>query len=112
MYDSFCSYQAALLAEFDRLGEEYKFETVDGSAEAKLVFTQLQTKILRILESDSRKVFLPKLFSVPTEGVTRRTEETLIPAVGDGSTKDVNVMSRPTSTHGANGNSRFALPHK
>lgn len=112
MYDSFCSYQAALLAEFDRLGEEYKFETVDGSAEAKLVFTQLQAKVLRILESDSRRVFLPKLSSVSTEGVTRRIAETLIPAVGDGPTKDVNVVSRSASTHGANGNGRSALQHK
>ena len=32
MYDSFCNYQAALLAEFDRLSAEFKFETVDASA--------------------------------------------------------------------------------
>src|SRR6267378_5517376 len=37
MYDSFCNYQAALLTEFDQLGEEYRFETVDASADAATV---------------------------------------------------------------------------
>src|ERR1700685_536632 len=38
MYDSFCNYQAALLAEFDRLSEEFKFETVDAAADSGSVF--------------------------------------------------------------------------
>src|ERR1700757_2115214 len=32
MYESFSHYQRALLAEFDRLSEQYKFETIDASA--------------------------------------------------------------------------------
>src|SRR6202795_1740410 len=44
MYDSFCNYQAALLAEFDRLSEEFKFETVDASADSGRVFSQLKVK--------------------------------------------------------------------
>jgi dTMP kinase len=50
MYDSFCNYQAALLAEFDRLSAEYKFETIDASADVPAVFAQLKTKILNVLD--------------------------------------------------------------
>jgi len=71
MYDSFCSYQAALLAEFDRLSEEYKFETVDASAESKAVCGHLKSRILRLLEEDSRKTFLTKL-SLGPAGVEAR----------------------------------------
>src|SRR5580693_4944682 len=58
MYDSFCNYQTALLAEFDRLSEEYKFETVDASADVRSVFSQLKVKILGLLENDSRKQYI------------------------------------------------------
>src|SRR5450755_2590228 len=61
MYDSFCNYQAALLAEFDRLSEEFKFETVDASADSRSVFSQLKVKILALLESDSQKAFVSML---------------------------------------------------
>lgn len=50
MYDSFCSYQAALLKEFDQLGEEYKFEIVDASAEANDICDRLKKRILGILK--------------------------------------------------------------
>jgi hypothetical protein len=50
MYDSFCNYQAALLAEFERLGEEYKFEALDASADADTVCAHLKKRILSILE--------------------------------------------------------------
>jgi hypothetical protein len=50
MYDSFCNYQAALLAEFDRLSAEYKFETIDASADVQSVFAQLKSKILNVLD--------------------------------------------------------------
>src|SRR6202035_5375862 len=39
MYESFRNYQRALLAEFDRLSEQYKFETVDASADPNTVFS-------------------------------------------------------------------------
>ena len=35
MYESFCNYQKALLAEFDRLSVQYGFETIDASSDAK-----------------------------------------------------------------------------
>ena len=53
MYDSFCAYQKALLTEFDRLREEFRFETVDASMEPGAVFSQLRVKILSLLEADS-----------------------------------------------------------
>jgi dTMP kinase len=109
MYDSFCSYQAALLAEFDRLSEEYKFETVDASAEAKIVFGQLQVKVLRILESDSRNVFLSRMQSTSTEGVTRRFEEKPIPSGDERSAEDLNLAHAPIA---ARGNGRIALQQK
>jgi dTMP kinase len=58
MYESFCNYQRALLAEFDRLSTEYKFETVEASADAKLVFSLLKPRILEVLERGSPRVRL------------------------------------------------------
>ena len=55
MFESFRSYQSALLAEFDRLSVEFSFETVDASADAKVVFAQLQAKIQAVLDGDSRR---------------------------------------------------------
>jgi dTMP kinase len=50
IYEGFCSYQAKLLAEFDRLAEEYQFEIVDASAHAESVCAHLKGKILKIVE--------------------------------------------------------------
>jgi dTMP kinase len=50
IYEGFCSYQATLLAEFDRLAEEYKFEIVDASADARTVCAHLKKKILEIID--------------------------------------------------------------
>lgn len=50
LYEGFCSYQAALLEEFDRLAEEYRFEIVDASADADAVCDLLKDKILAIVE--------------------------------------------------------------
>jgi dTMP kinase len=58
MYESFRSYQSALLAEFDKLSVEFSFDTVDASADAKIVFAQLQSKIQRVLDGDSRREYL------------------------------------------------------
>jgi dTMP kinase len=53
MYESFCNYQTVLLAEFDRLGVQYGFETIDASADAKVVFSQLRRRVSSVLESGS-----------------------------------------------------------
>jgi dTMP kinase len=60
MYESFRAYQAALLAEFERLGTEYNFQIIDASAEPRVVFAQLKAKILNILGTDSRAAYLAK----------------------------------------------------
>ena len=60
MYESFRNYQAALLAEFDRLSAEFNFEIVDASGDVEIVFAQLKSKIQRILESNSRAAYIPK----------------------------------------------------
>ncbi len=57
MFESFRSYQAALLAEFDKLSVEFNFETLDASADAKVVFAQLQAKVQRVLDGDSRQQY-------------------------------------------------------
>jgi dTMP kinase len=60
MYESFRAYQAALLAEFERLGTEYNFQIIDASAEPRVVFAQLKAKVLSLLERDSRSNYLAK----------------------------------------------------
>lgn len=55
VYESFCAYQSALLAEFERLSAEYRFDIVDATLDEKRVFGQLQTGIQRVLETDSRE---------------------------------------------------------
>lgn len=63
MYDSFCSYQAALLTEFDRMSSEFNFEMVDASPDAKTVCEHLKKNILQLLERDSRKSFVARLYA-------------------------------------------------
>ena len=60
MYESFLKYQTALLAEFDRLAEEYKFEVVDASSTVHATFRRLQRKIHRIIDGGAPE----PLFSV------------------------------------------------
>ena len=62
MYDSFCNYQAALLAEFDRLSSEFNFQMVDAARDAKTVCERLKENILQLLEKDSRKSFMAKVY--------------------------------------------------
>jgi dTMP kinase len=61
MYDSFCSYQAALLTEFDRMSAEFNFEMVDASPDGKTVCEHLKKNILQLLERDSRKSYVARL---------------------------------------------------
>jgi dTMP kinase len=79
MYDSFCSYQSALLAEFDRLSDEYKFETVDASADAHTVCELLKKRILGILEPAPEKSLLFKSQPDLLESFTQRILNNLIP---------------------------------
>jgi dTMP kinase len=67
MYEGFCNYQTALLAEFDRLSIEYGFERVEASREPKMVFSVLKDRILNLLEGSQK----PRL-SRPAEEQTGR----------------------------------------
>ena len=63
MYDSFCSYQGALLSEFDRMSSEFNFEMVDASPDSQTVCEHLKKNILQLLdrirESPTSRVFTP-----------------------------------------------------
>jgi dTMP kinase len=75
MYDSFCSYQAALLAEFDRLSAEYGFEVVDATSGIETVFAQLKAKVLHILERDTRAEFISRQIRDLRDWASRRMEK-------------------------------------
>jgi dTMP kinase len=75
MYDSFCSYQAALLAEFDRLSVEYGFEVVDAAGDVRTVFAQLKAKVLRVLERDTRQEFIARQVPDLRDWAARRLEK-------------------------------------
>lgn len=95
MYESFRAYQAALLAEFDRLSMEYHFETVDASAEVKTVFAHLRSGILRVLEADSRRTHAPEPPSYLAPGLTRARKDLFMPALGVGSGPNREMALRP-----------------
>lgn len=58
MYESFCKYQTALMAQFDRLTQEYGFEAVDGSERIEAVFQSLRTGIRRVLQQEQPRAAL------------------------------------------------------
>jgi dTMP kinase len=115
MYESFCNYQAALLAEFDRLSEEFKFETVDASADARSVFSQLKVNILALLANDSRKQFLSMLTMRANGGIMPKSEEDAIAAAArkHSVTRDLELVSQPFAVHtpNGNGNGHGAIEH-
>ena len=115
MYESFCNYQAALLAEFDRLSEEFKFETVDASADARTVFSQLKVKILALLENDSRKQFVSMLAMRANGAIIPKSEEDAIAAAArkHSITRDLELVSQPFAVHtpSGNGNGHGAIEH-
>jgi hypothetical protein len=80
MYDSFRNYQTALLNEFDRLSTEYKFDTIDASMDPTAVFAELKAKVLDILEGDSRKAYISKLYDRSAPNPAQRIEPALVAA--------------------------------
>ena len=110
MYDSFCAYQAALLVEFDRLSEEFKFETVDASTESRRVFSHLKIKILSLLETDSSAALLSVLATGAHAGALR---EARLPCTTEKSADavDFDWAERPvaTRTGHSNGNIHGAV---
>ena len=55
MYESFRKYQSALLARFDELAQEYRFEVIDASADVDTVFRQLRQGIAGVLSGEPRE---------------------------------------------------------
>jgi hypothetical protein len=109
MYESFCNYQRALLAEFDRLSAEYHFETVDAAPDAKIVFSLLKTRILDVLAGDSRRAFFPKLAVETKERLTAKAEASPIRSNAEG-TSETELVFRPFAGAAApqNGNGHRA----
>ncbi len=54
MYESFQKYQTALLAQFDKIAEEYHFEVIDATPDVLTVYEQLRSAISRVLADESR----------------------------------------------------------
>jgi len=115
MYESFRNYQAALLAEFDRLGAEFNFETIDASADPKVVFAQLKHKILSILESDSRKAYISKLHERPATAPQKIEPAMAAATPREDSTRELNLLFQTAAAHRSshpNGNGHGSLQHK
>lgn len=107
MYDSFCNYQQALLAEFDRLCHEYNFEIVDAAVQPKVVFEHLKASILRLLDSDSRESYLSSLAKSRTDisdTPIRAIVEPPVPPFRDASKTFLNLASHTIAAPQPNGN--------
>jgi dTMP kinase len=122
MYDSFRNYQTALLAEFDRLSVEYQFDAVDASVEPRAVFAQLKEKVLDVLDRDSRKAFISKLYDHSATAPLQKTGPAHRPASADG-TRDLDLLLQKaaqryldrSSEHShdpSNGNGHGVFDHK
>jgi dTMP kinase len=104
MYDSFCSYQQALLTEFDRFSQEYSFETVDASAQPKVVFAHLKASILRLLDSDSRDEYIAGMNADSSSGRAYGIVETRAPTFREATKADLDLALHPVAAHSPNGN--------
>lgn len=111
MFESFRTYQTALLAEFDRLSLEYNCETIDASADVKSVFADLKRRILRILETDSRKTHYPRASQSTPDDFPKVADSF---GFGSAFAAAVNSSLRTASAaqQTANGNLRAELYHK
>jgi hypothetical protein len=111
MYDSFCNYQAALLTEFDRLREEYKFETVDASADPETVCAHLKKRILGILEPNPQETVVSNSHSNLMESFAQIVLGSLLPKSNDAKAhagNGVEIVSSPLIAHALRGNGRVA----
>jgi dTMP kinase len=112
MYDSFCSYQAALLTEFDRMSSEFNFEMVDASPDAKTVCEHLKKNILQLLERDSRKSYVARLYDDAANERALGLDKIPV-AVVRGSVSPASLPLRaPIVAPAPNGNGHHALHQK
>jgi dTMP kinase len=112
MYDSFCNYQTALLAEFDRLSEEYKFEVIEASADAGQVFERLKSGIFTVLEADSRKQFISTRDTKTLSTSAATGKGKIAPASQSTNPTEFELVLRSIMAHATNGNGKTALHHK
>src|SRR5579862_7431167 len=112
MYESFRRYQAALLAEFDRLGAEFDFETVDASSAVEIVFAQLKSKVQRILESNSRSAYVPKPRVEPALPPSHQFENPFVSALVASALKEPGFTLPTAPSNGSNGNGHRAPQHE
>jgi dTMP kinase len=101
MYEGFCNYQKALLAEFDRLSIEYRFDVVDASTDAKTVFSVLKRRILTVLESASGNGCRPV---EPEESLAPVARFKPVSATPPPRGRHVELALQPFSAPPANGN--------
>ncbi|HXW62973.1 MAG TPA: thymidylate kinase [Candidatus Acidoferrales bacterium] len=105
MYENFRSYQTALLAELERLSVEFHFETVDGAADVKAVFEELQRKILRIMETDSRTEYTSRRLGELEASTQMKAEESWGSRPHRLRSKDLDLLLRSAAAQvPANGN--------
>lgn len=112
MYDSFCSYQAALLSEFDRMSSEFNFEMVDASPDAGTVCEHLKKNILQLLERDSRKSFVERLYADAEKERNFRPEQMLGAAVRSKEFATSFPVPAPIAASTSNGNGHHAFNRK
>jgi len=123
MYESFRAYQSALLAEFDRLSAEFNFETVDASADAKVVFAQLQAKVQRVLDSglrkepfyadeSSRREYFHKVFDYAAASSLRRGPDQPLPSPAVTTGTERAWAYQPSAAHFSPLNARSTLDPK
>jgi dTMP kinase len=118
MYESFRNYQAALLAEFDCLSEEFAFQTIDASLDAESVFVQLKTGISRVLEAHpqpqaAEQAVARAASALPSENRVRRFERELLGALRAGFTDEFVPVTAAVPVHaGTNGNGQSARHSK
>jgi dTMP kinase len=112
MYESFRSYQAALLREFDRLSAEFNFETVDASGDVEIVFAQLKNKILHILERDSRAAYISKQHIEPVLPPNYRFENPFVSTLVASALREPGFTLPTTAPNGSNGNGHGAPQQK
>ena len=80
MYESFRKYQTGLLAQFDKLAEEYQFEVIDATQDIRAIFAQLKTGISRVLEGKPEVTPAVEL-AKPTPAEISQVAEIASPAV-------------------------------
>jgi thymidylate kinase len=112
MYESFRSYQSALLEEFDKLSVEFRFDTVDASADAKIVFAQLQAKVQRLLNADSRSEFLSGKYELTAAAFARRLEERSDAVARESAARATDWARQPVAANFVPANGRNLADHK